>query len=297
MADVPHRLSRQAAAAHAQCHVVDYPAGNPDVQDTPDSPTPPDESGQLEARQRAVEAGYREGWEAGFNEGRQAGHQEAMASAAVESQRERAAMQAQWRGGWRQLEALLTTLRVQGNLFLATCEDDMVALCFEALCQILGRSTVDPAMVRRQIVAAIAAAGPVRPLEVRLHPMDLQLLAQGMEVTEVRETQIDEQTVNDEGVTAPPHMASAQAHKHRPDDCSTFAARAFPDGVTLVADHTLLMGGCVIDGSQGGLDARLDHQLARLRDLLLDTRNKWRQTASRTGGTADGRPAATTGAS
>jgi flagellar assembly protein FliH len=296
VADVPHRLSRQAAACDAQFHAVDSVAKNPDVQGTPDSPAQPDASGQVEARQRAVEAGYREGWQTGYDEGRQAGHKEAMGSAAVERQHERAAVQAQSRDSRRQLEAVLKTLRTQGDLFLAACENDMVALCFEALCQILGRSTVDPAMVRRQIVAAVTATGSVRPLEVRLHPMDLQLLVEGMEVSDGREKQIDEQTVNDEGAAATSRMTSAQAGKHRADGCSTPAARAFLDGVTLVADHTLLMGGCVIDGSQGGLDARLDLQLARLRDLLLETRNEWWQTATRTVGTADGRAATTTGA-
>ena len=46
-------------------------------------------------------------------------------------------------------------------------------------------------------------------------------------------------------------------------------------GVELVADEQVKLGGCVLEGASGNLDARLETQLQRLRDTLLRARESW----------------------
>ena len=45
--------------------------------------------------------------------------------------------------------------------------------------------------------------------------------------------------------------------------------------VELVADTQVKWGGCVIEGASGNLDARLETQMQRLRDTLLNARESW----------------------
>jgi flagellar assembly protein FliH len=45
--------------------------------------------------------------------------------------------------------------------------------------------------------------------------------------------------------------------------------------VELVADEQVKWGGCVLEGTSGNLDARLETQLQRLRDTLLRARESW----------------------
>ena len=45
--------------------------------------------------------------------------------------------------------------------------------------------------------------------------------------------------------------------------------------VELVADEQVKWGGCVLEGTSGNLDARLETQLQRLRDTLLRARENW----------------------
>ena len=43
-------------------------------------------------------------------------------------------------------------------------------------------------------------------------------------------------------------------------------------GLEIVADDSIALGGCLLETARGGLDARLETQVQRLRELLLAAR-------------------------
>lgn len=63
---------------------------------------------------------------------------------------------------------------------LAAAEDEMVALCFEALCRLVGERGVEPDAVREQVSQRLALHGGADVL-LHVHPQDAQLLERGAE--------------------------------------------------------------------------------------------------------------------
>ena len=61
---------------------------------------------------------------------------------------------------------------------LAAAEDDMVALCYETLCRLIGASAVGPEAVRAQL-ARLAALHGGTDLVLHVHPQDAELLERG----------------------------------------------------------------------------------------------------------------------
>jgi flagellar assembly protein FliH len=105
----------------------------------------------------------------------------------------------------------------------------MVALCFEAVCQMAGSAAATPDGLRQLLRQAAARLRTQRGLTVHLHADDLAMLA------------------------ADPQGAGI-------------------DGVQLVADPQVKLGGAILRAQQGSLDARLEAQLALLKDLLMQQR-------------------------
>ena len=58
-----------------------------------------------------------------------------------------------------------------------------------------------------------------------------------------------------------------------PDDAALLLADGeFAEGARMVADHAVVLGGCMVDSATGTLDARLEHQVAALGKALLSAR-------------------------
>lgn len=187
-----------------------------------------------ETRRQARE----EGFQRGFEDGRQQGNEEAQ----LALQREAEAGQQALRERAEQLEGWLAAIPAQLDRLLAAqlaaSEDDMVALAHAAICRLLGAHALALPVVAGAVRQAITeccgggADGAARTLvSVRVHPADLA----GLEA----DTALAEWLVRQ----------GAQGVRWRPDP-----------GITL--------GGCVVESTQGRLDARLDTQLAALQALL-----------------------------
>ncbi len=132
------------------------------------------------------------------------------------------------------LRALVDSLEAERNRFAGKLEDAAVEIVFESLVRLLGQAFASATGVAAAVREVIEqhAAGQ-KSLAVRMAPSDLQLLGE-------------------EGLAA---IRSGQ----RAD-------------VQFEADDRIQPGGCLIDMPSGSLDARLDLQLERLKQALLDAR-------------------------
>jgi flagellar assembly protein FliH len=187
------------------------------------------EQGRAEGRNEAFDAAYAEalaqaraqGMEEGREAGLRAAHEEA-----------RAAVQPVLAA----LERLLEELPQKFDMRLAAYEDDMVALCFEALARILGREGASPDGIRAMLKTTLAAFGARQLIEVRVHPGDVQCLAADAAVA------------------------------------AWLRERESGQGIQVVADPGVELGGVVLRSPAGRLDARLEHQVDALRAALLTVR-------------------------
>lgn len=245
VSDRPHALVRPAGPAAPSVTgastEVSLPAPALPVPLQPDVPAVDWQAELQQAFERGREQGREEGRSAaidaaradalaqartqGLDEGREAGlhaaHEEA-----------RAAVQPVL----AVLERLLMELPQKFDTRLAVYEDDMVALCFEAVARILGRDGATQDGIRAMLKTTLAAFGPRQLVELRVHPGDLQCLAGDAAVaTWLRERE------------------SAQ-------------------GIQIVADPGVELGGVVLRSPSGRLDARLEHQVDALRAALLSAR-------------------------
>ena len=139
-----------------------------------------DAAALLAAQQaRAVEDAVREGRAEGVRLGFEQGLREGIAEAQARSD---AALQAAVQDAVAaaneardRLAALLDALQASRRQWLADAEDDMVALCFGAMCRLLGENAIDPEVVRRQLAHLVGEAGAGPVVELRVHPQDLVL--------------------------------------------------------------------------------------------------------------------------
>lgn len=205
-------------------------------------------------------ASGRRGYEEGLAQGRAQAAEEARQAAAradqalqkatreLEACFEKQAQAARERGEQEQatlkarlqkLDTLLAAVPAQIEARLADAEDDMLALCFESVCKILGTHAVTPEGIRAQL-AHVRADLRGKPLvAVHLHPDDLAVLR----------------------------------------DTATGGTLSAEDGeVQWVADPALALGGCILQSPQGGIDARLETQLRALARLLAQSRTAARAT-------------------
>lgn len=194
---------------------------------------------------RAAEAerrGHAEGLARGREEGRRLGVADGMAEAksrvdaAIREAGEAAERDAARRRALADgaVEAKLAALaRVQAELAgaaearLAALESDAVELAFAAVCRIVGDDAERHALVRDLVATALRGRGRGRLLRVRVAPADFAALQS----------------------TAPTDPRGHEAP------------------VEWVADAALGSPGCIVESDSGELDARLETQLARLREL------------------------------
>ncbi len=114
-------------------------------------------------------------------------------------------------------------------------EDIAVAIAFEAICKVLGDAAMTQEGVRALVRQAASHAKDKECLVVRLHAADLSVLRAGGALNAI-----------------------------------------VPSGknVSWVADNSIELGGCVVETDGGGLDARLETQIERMRAVLLAARRQ-----------------------
>jgi flagellar assembly protein FliH len=190
-------------------------------------------------RSRGFEAGYDEGRERGyadgFRDGRLRGHEEGLAEGREQGLREAeraeaAARQLREERAGRLLTAVEESLRER----VAAAEEDMLALCFEAVTAVFGELAARSDGVRGLLAQVLAQSRQLGAATLHLHPEDLALVA-------------DLQALDTPGRQ-----------------------------VRFVPDETIALGGCVLVAEHGGLDARVETQLARLGDVLRRVRDEER---------------------
>lgn len=121
---------------------------------------------------------------------------------------------------------------------LAEAEDKLLELVFEAVTRILGES-----LLQREGAAAVvrqvlaSARDQDRTLTIRVSPADYALLGGNED--------------------SPPKI--------------------FRPGVAIVADSRVQLGGCLVDTAQGTIDGRLEVQIERLKNAILEAREAQRK--------------------
>ena len=217
----PVRVGRGTAADTASTSVP--------VCASPQEAMPPAASGRAE--------GYADGHAEGLRAGREEGLRQAEAQARAALQdaigEATAALREQRRcleDRQQKLQALQASLRQAQTNVWAEAEDDMVALCFETVCRVLGPALASAEGLQAQI-RQLLAASPSRAegLALHVHPGDARVLA----------------------------------------ECGWGA-----ESPALVADASVALGGCLLRGVTGTLDARLETILDACRRELLAARSE-----------------------
>lgn len=127
------------------------------------------------------------------------------------------------------LERVLAGLHEQFGEQVASLEDVMVGIAFEAVCKIIGETMHGVDGVRAVVRAVVARVRAEEHLVVHLSPHDYQLL---------REARGAASGASD----GEPHV--------------------------LAPDHRVALGGCMVETTGGTVDGRLETQLQKLRDTL-----------------------------
>jgi len=129
-----------------------------------------------------------------------------------------------------QLERLLTGFDAATARRLSELEADAIALAYGAVCKLLGDQAGDAAAIAAIVQQGMAQLRGSTLLAVRMNDNDLRVL-----------------------------LGDEQGRR----------LQAAAPQLQWIADATVTAGGCLIDTTAGGLDARLDTQLAALRKLWL----------------------------
>ncbi|MET3448225.1 FliH/SctL family protein [Ralstonia sp. 1138] len=208
--------------------------------------TPTYESGWQAGHHEGELLGREEGYRAGLQSGREEGYQQGLKEGRADGLHEAhvAARQAV-EAPLRQLDQLLSALPGEMRKRLHESEEEMAALCFEVICRIVGDAVASPQTVREVIRRAVQQLGS-QLVAVHVHPADLEDLQADTEL-------------------------------------NTWLARQSTQGglpVQWVADDSVELGGCVLRSPRGNLDARLETQLAAVRDVIAGRHALSREVAS-----------------
>ncbi|MCE3270990.1 MAG: flagellar assembly protein FliH [Ramlibacter sp.] len=125
-----------------------------------------------------VRQGRQEGAAAGYDEGVRNGHEEAQRHAGEEAARAVTAATAALVEERTRLAAIASSWDAMSREMASLAEDDLLALCYEVICRIVGDVAVHPVNVRAALVQATAAARDEASLLLRVHPADAVLLDQ-----------------------------------------------------------------------------------------------------------------------
>lgn len=210
-------------------------------------------------RDIARQKGYQEGWEEGHRLATAKAREEvlvqaqALIAAAADDARQAAQTQAAQRAEESarkreveqrsRIDALTAALVTEITIRLEAAEDDLLALCTEAVVRLLGAAAVHPVAIQGAVTQALAAVRSRQLVSVAMHASDLKALQ------------------------ALPDWDEWQ-RQHAPQ-------------VQWVASAEVSTGGCLIHSPEGSLDARLDTQLQMFTRLLLESRESLRTATLR----------------
>lgn len=125
-----------------------------------------------------MRAGYEEGLHKGLAEAANRSEEalaKALADAMTPLQEER-----------KRLAGLQESLQAAADACLLAAEDDMLALCYEVLCRVVGDIAVRPEMVRAHLQALAARHREEAGLAIHVHPRDAELLGAPAEAAGMR---------------------------------------------------------------------------------------------------------------
>lgn len=194
------------------------------------------------AEESAVRRGYDVGLQQGREEGLRAGHEEgvrqgmeeALARSRAATERAVAEARAPLQKQEERLRGCIDALTASMPDCRGAMEDELVALCYEAVCHVFGRMALDPGVVRSHLQHLLSRWAATPAIELHVHPQDAEAL-------------------------------------DRAD-----AAHEPPTSWRWVADPEVALGGCVVVGRGGGIDARLETALEACKAALLEQRSQRR---------------------
>ncbi|MFZ6659042.1 FliH/SctL family protein [Undibacterium sp. TJN19] len=170
-----------------------------------------------------AEAAKELGRQRGLREGRQAGMEEAKAEFASEFAR---------------IKSITEKLPQAIESGIQGIEDVAVAIVFESVCKILGKTVLTPDGIQGIVREVALRVSAKEKLTIRINPADMDILRTGGVLEAKTSLQIG-------------------------------------DTVTWIADAGIAFGGCVLETEVGDLDARLETQLENLLSTLRSARNSF----------------------
>lgn len=196
------------------------------------------EDGYGEGLRQGTEEGLRRGREegrrAGYEEGLLQGHAAAQAQAGDALKEALAQARKPLEQQALRLDAVLAALGQVVDGVRTAAEEDLLVLCLDALCRVLGAGVAAPGAVQAQVRQVLAAWEGRGAINLYLHPDDVQVL----------------------------------------EDAKAAGQLPSLDGRTIgwLADPRVALGGCLLQGQGGGLDARLETVLEQAKAALLASR-------------------------
>jgi flagellar assembly protein FliH len=194
----------------------------------------PDDAAARERLEQAQREGREAGVRAGYEEGLRRGLADAQARARSELEQAMQQALAPLDDERKRLAALLAALEQARADCLAAAEDDAVALCYDVLCRALGAAAPQPEALRAHWQALYAGQSLAAGAVLHVHPQDAALLTASL--------------------------------------ARDGAAEEEASSMRWVADPEVALGGCIVRGSAGGLDARLESMLSACKSALLAAR-------------------------
>lgn len=185
-------------------------------------------------REEGRRGGWDEGQRTGYDEGLRRGAAVADEQLRVAVEAAVAAARAPLEAKAARLDALLRGIGDAAQEAWSGAEEDVLALCFETLCRVLGDAVSTPQALRPQVELLLAGSEGKGAITLHLHPSDAMLL---------------DEAARDGWLP----QAAGQPVRWRPDP-------------------RVLLAGCVVAGTGGGIDARLETILAQCKAGLLQAR-------------------------
>lgn len=134
----------------------------------------PEEEAVRRGYQAGLEQGRAEGLRAGHAEGVRRGAEEAAAQAQAAADQAAADARAALDIEREKLRSLAAALEGTMAQCLAAAEDDMLAICYEAVCRVVAAEVLRPEVVRAHLLALLSQSGSAAAMH--LHPQDAALL-------------------------------------------------------------------------------------------------------------------------
>lgn len=185
-------------------------------------------------RDEGLRSGREEGQRAGYEEGLRRGEEAAREASVAAAERAVQAARAPLEERARRMDALLAAMASAAQDAWAGADEDVLALCYETLCRVVGEAACSPESVRPQVQRLLAASDLQGEVTLHLHPADVRLL--------------------DEALADGQLPQSQNLH------------------LRWRADPRVVLGGCMLAGAGGGIDARLETVLQQCKAGLLQAR-------------------------